>query len=221
MAEQFRIDIVSDVVCPWCYIGWSRLKQAGQALAGEIELDVHWLPFELNPQMPEEGMDRQAYLTAKFGAGRVGQIYGRVQAAAAEDELPMHLERIARAPSTLRAHRLLLLAEEAGVATALSERLFDDYFVQGRDIGDAAVLIDAAEAAGLPRKGATRYLAGDTGIEEVRQLEAEAHEAGVSGVPFFILDRRFALSGAQPADVLAGAIRTAVARRGEAGDVAP
>jgi predicted DsbA family dithiol-disulfide isomerase len=219
-----RVDIVSDPVCPWCYIGWSRLKAAAATLE-DVALEVHWLPFELNPQMPEEGMERASYLRAKFGDGRVEEIYARVRAAAAADGLPLELERIQRSPSTLKAHRLLLLAEEAGSgpgdgpspATLLKERLFQDYFVDGRDIGDAAVLTAAAARAGLPRGRIEEFLASDVGTEDVRALEGEAQRLGVQGVPFFLLDRRLAISGAQSPEVLAGAIREAIALRdGEA-----
>jgi predicted DsbA family dithiol-disulfide isomerase len=217
MAESIRVDIVSDVVCPWCYIGWSRLKKAAGELGSELGLEVHWLPFELNPDMPAEGMERQAYLERKFGKERLGEIYGRIEEAALADELPIRFDRIERSPSTLKAHRLLLLAEEANKGTELNERLFEDYFVEGRDIGDEAVLADAAGAVGLPRDKAAEFLASDVGTEEVKALEAEAHRLGIQGVPFFILDRRLAVSGAQTPDVLVDALRKALEMRATEG----
>jgi predicted DsbA family dithiol-disulfide isomerase len=215
MQDTLRVDIVSDMVCPWCYIGWSRLKKAAASLGPEVELDVHWLPFELNPQMPPEGLDRRQYLAAKFGEEGARRSQERISAAAAEDGLAMDLERIARSPSTLKAHRLMLLAEEAGRGTALAERLFDDYFAQGRDIGSDAVLADAAGATGIAREEALAFLEGEAGTEEVRAMEGEAHRLGISGVPFFILDRRLAVSGAQAPEVMVEAARKALAMRAE------
>lgn len=210
MPDTIRVDIISDVVCPWCYIGWSRLKAAAAGLEG-VALDVHWLPFELNPDMPEAGADRHAYLAAKYGAARVDQINERIQSAADADGLAMRLDRVARSVPTLKAHRLLLLAEEAGKGTQVQERLFDDYFVQGRDIAETEVLADAAAAAGLPRHRVVEYLGTDVGREEVRELEAEAHRLGVQGVPFFIFGRHLGVSGAQPTLVMADALREALA----------
>jgi len=209
MTDTVRVDIVSDVVCPWCYIGWSRLKAVAARLDG-VALDVHWLPFELNPDMPEGGADRRAYLAAKYGAVRVDQINERIQAAADADGLVMWLDRVSRSVPTLKAHRLVLLAEEAGKGTAVQERLFDDYFVQGRDVAETRVLADAAAAVGLPRHRVVEYLGTDVGTVEVRELEAEAHRLGVQGVPFFILDRRLTLSGAQPPEVMVQAIGRAL-----------
>jgi predicted DsbA family dithiol-disulfide isomerase len=215
MTEAVRVDIVSDVVCPWCYIGWSRLKQAAGELDGEVQLDVHWLPFELNPDMPAEGMNRRAYLEQKFGKERMEESFERISAAASADGVPMRLDRIERSPSTLKAHRLLLLAEEAGNSTELNERLFEDYFVQGRDIGDHEVLVEAAAAVGLPADKAAEFLESDVGEEEVKALEGEAHRLGIQGVPFFILDRRLAVSGAQAPDIMVGAIKRALEMRAE------
>ena len=197
MAEAVRVDIVSDVVCPWCYIGWNRLKRAAGELGPEVRLDVHWLPFELNPDMPAEGVERRAHLARKFGEDQIGEIFERISSAAEADGVPMHLDRVERSPSTLKAHRLLLLAEEAGTSTELNERLFDDYFVQGRDVGDEGVLVEAASSVGLPADQAAQFLQSDVGEQEVRSLQSEAQRLGIQGVPCFVLDRTYAVSGAQ------------------------
>jgi predicted DsbA family dithiol-disulfide isomerase len=219
MATKLRVDIISDIVCPWCYIGWARFKEGARPLEAEVELDVHWLPFELNPDMPEGGMDRREYLSRKFGPDRLQAIHDRITAAAHEAGVPIALERIERSPSTLAAHRLLMLAhgQGQGQATALQERLFADYFVHGRDIGSPEILADAAESVGLPRDQVLAWLAGQEGRDEVRALERDAHQLGVQGVPFFILERRIALSGAQPPDLVADALRRAMAEQAETG----
>lgn len=219
MATKLRVDIISDVVCPWCYIGWERFKRGARELEGAVELEVHWLPFELNPDMPEAGMKRSDYIARKFGAERAREIHERIAAAAREAGVPIALERIARSPSTLKAHRLLMLADGQGDGrgTALQERLFADYFVRGRDIGAMDVLADAAASVGLARDDVLAWLAGEEGRAEVRALEDDARRLGVQGVPFFIVDRRVAVSGAQSPALVADALRRALAQQAEEG----
>ena len=206
------LEIVSDVICPWCYLGKRRLAQALERLT-DFPLEIRWRPFELNPTMPREGMDRGAYYVAKFGSMEyANQIYGRVVAAAQADGLVLNLERIARTPNTRAAHRLIAFADEHGGQDAVVDALFAAYFVNGQDIGADGVLIDLAVAAGLDRAAVTAMLAladGDTAIEAA---ERDAHELGVDGVPAFLYNGRLLFSGAQSPETIALALRRAHAR---------
>ena len=213
MATTVRVDIVSDIVCPWCLIGWERLKRAAAMLEGEIEIDAHWLPFELNPEMPAAGVDRQAYLVAKFGQARAEEVTDRLAAAAAADGISMHFDRVRRQPNTFAAHRLLHWAEQEGRGTALKEALFQAHFVDGKFIGDEDTLVGLADHAGLDSQRAREVIETEALADDVRSLEARAREIGIQGVPFFILDQKLALSGAQAPEVMVGALREAVATR--------
>ena len=213
--RAFTIDVVSDVVCPWCYIGKRRLATALARVGAEwpgVDFQVSWHPFELNPDLAAAGIDRQRYLADKFGgAERVAAIEARVVAAGATVGIPFAFASIGRQPNTLDAHRLVHWAQRQGAADALVEALFRAYFVDGRFIGDPEVLADVAAAAGYERAAARAMLAGDAGIAEVRALEARIRELGVDSVPFFIFDSRSAVAGAQEPDALADVLREALA----------
>jgi predicted DsbA family dithiol-disulfide isomerase len=211
-----RIDIVSDAICPWCYIGKRQLERALAVLAGEgLHFSVHWNPFQLNPDMPKEGVDRAAYRAMKFGdPERVRAIDARVTAAAADVGLPFRLELIRRTPNTLDAHRLIWLAgrEEtapgkAAMQDAVMEAVFAAYFIQGRDIGDREVLAECAAQAGMDRAAVAEFLAGDVAAKEMAAADSAAREAGVNGVPSFFLDGYGLYSGAMPAETMAEALR--------------
>jgi len=192
-----RIKIVSDPICPWCYVGYGRLRQALQQRPG-LEVELQWLPFQLNPGMPAGGMDREAYKLQKFGSReRASQIYGAVEQAAAASGLEIHLDRITRTPSTFDAHRLLVFASGHQKATSLVEALFRRYFLRGQDIGTHEVLLDAAEEAGLDRKAAAATLASEEGSDIVSSADWEMRANGIQGVPFMIFNDQYALSGAQ------------------------
>ncbi|MEQ8232017.1 MAG: DsbA family oxidoreductase [Gammaproteobacteria bacterium] len=208
-----RLDIVSDVVCPWCYIGKHRLAQALALLDGDIDLDIHWRPFELNPGMPREGMDRRAYCEAKFGSVEyANQLYANVAANAQADGLPMAVERIQRTPNTRAAHRLIELAGRSGCQDAVVDALFQAYFVDGRDVGDTATLVELGAAAGLNRDAVETALLAAAGDDEITRQEREAQTLGVSGVPAFLFNGRLLFSGAQTPQTIALAIRRAVAK---------
>ncbi|MEP9348608.1 DsbA family oxidoreductase [Xanthobacter sp. KR7-225] len=203
------VKVTSDFVCPWCLIGERRLVRAIGALAGEIAVTVEWLPFELNPAMPAEGMDRPTYRALKFGSVERGRMLdARTIEAAQGDGIAFAYDRILRTPNTFRAHRLMRLAARQGVATPLAGALFAAYFEQGRDIGDAQVLADIAAEHGLDRAEAAAFLSGDDGAQEVRAIERAQQAAGVDGVPFFDISG-LALAGAQPVQVLVAALRQA------------
>ena len=202
---QLVIDVVSDVVCPWCYVGKRRLEAALKGDAGTL---IRWRPFQLDATIPPEGLDRKAYMRAKFGDGpRLGEVHARLKALGQEVGVAFDFEAIQRSPNTLDAHRLIRFATEAGVADAMTERLFADYFERGRDIGDRAVLEAAARDCGLGEVGAR--LEGEEGAQEVRQEIAAAQRMGVEGVPFFIFAEKYAVSGAQPVEVFRQALTQA------------
>jgi predicted DsbA family dithiol-disulfide isomerase len=214
--EPLTIDIVSDVVCPWCYIGKRNLEAALATLpAGDVE--IRWRPYQLDPTIPPEGIARRAYLERKFGA-RVDEIYARVAAAGREAGLEFAFDRIERSPNTLDAHRLIRWSQSAGKQNEVVERLFRRFFVEGRDIGEHAVLIETASEAGMEPELVGRLLDGEDDKESVREEIATAQRLGVTGVPFFILAGRFGLPGAQPAEVLASAINEAANKSGELTD---
>lgn len=208
-----RIDIVSDAICPWCYIGKRQLERALAMLAQDgLYFSVHWNPFQLNPDMPREGRDRAAYRAWKFGgAERARAADDRVGQAAAGVGLPFRQDLMLRTPNTIDAHRLIWFAGTKGVQDAVMEAVFAAYFTQGRDIGDAAVLADCAAQAGLDRAEVLAFLATDVAEKEMRAADLAAREAGVNGVPSFFLDGYGLFSGAMPAETMADALRKAQA----------
>ncbi len=204
MAKSIRIEIASDVVCPWCYIGKRRLEKALALLAGEVEASIEWLPFQLNPGMPEAGMARAEYRRAKFGSLERGQALDARVAREGEGEgIAFAFERMQRTPNTVAAHRLIDLAQSQGHGNAVVDALFRAYFEEARDIGDAAVLDAVARQCGVT--GWPDAAAG----ERVEALEEFVRELGISGVPTFIFDRASGVSGAYPPEQLAAAIRDA------------
>ena len=212
--DTLSIDIVSDVVCPWCYIGKRRLE-AALALLRDDEPDVRpamrWHPFELNPDLPHEGIDRRSYLERKFGSvERTRGIYERVRAAGLAAGIAFALDSIVRQPNTRDAHRLIDWAQRQGDADALVEQLFRGFFLEGRSIGDCDELVAMAGEAGLDATAARALLASDDGVARVAAMERRALAMGVEGVPFFIFDGRIAVSGAQEPDVLRDAIVEAI-----------
>jgi predicted DsbA family dithiol-disulfide isomerase len=200
------IDIVSDVVCPWCYVGKRRLETALRERP-DVDVVVRWHPFQLDPTIPPEGLDRRAYMAKKFGSQeKVDAIHARLTEAGRAENLVFAFDRITRSVNTLDAHRLLHWAGQAGVQDAVKEALFRAYFSEGRDIGDHAVLAAIAGEAGLDHDAVAGRLASDADVDTVRGEIETAVRIGVSGVPFFIFAQSFAVSGAQAADVLAAAI---------------
>lgn len=204
-----RIDIVSDAICPWCYIGKRQLERALDMLAGEgLRFSVHWNPFQLNPDMPAEGRDRAAYRAIKFGsAEKAAALDVRITEAAANVGLAFRTDLMTRTPNTIQAHRLIWFAGQHGDQDAAMEAVFRAYFVQGRDIGEAGVLADCAAEAGLDRAAVVDFLAGDLADKEMRAADLAAREAGVNGVPSFFLDGYGLFSGAMPAETIADALR--------------
>lgn len=211
---MITLDIFSDPVCPWCYIGKARLDRALEARP-DHPFRVEWHPFQLNPEMPAGGMDRASYLEAKFG-GRDGAVraYAPVAEAAEEAGLAMNLAGIARTPNTLDAHRLIHWAGLEGRQTPVVAALFRAYFAEGRDIGAAAVLADIGAAAGLDRAMLEMLLAGEADRAEIAARDAHARARGVRAVPTFIVGGRHAVEGAQPPDLWLRVIDELAAGRG-------
>jgi predicted DsbA family dithiol-disulfide isomerase len=214
--RTFTIDVVSDVVCPWCYIGKRRLAAALARLAPshrDVDFQVSWHPFQLNPDLPAGGVDRKQYLEDKFGGPeRAAEVYARVREAGTSVGIPFAFERILRQPNTLDAHRLISWAQQRGPADALVEALFRAYFLDGRYIGDVATLAAIAGEAGFDAEAVRALLAADEGVASVRALDARVRELGVTGVPFFIFDNRVAVSGAQESATLVEVIEEALAQ---------
>jgi len=210
MSKAICIEVFSDVICPWCLIGYHRLETA-LSLAQGIAVDVTWLPFELNPDMPKAGMDRRAYLEAKFGKRGADEVYGRIAHVMDAEGLEADLGKISRTPNTFDAHRLIHLAKPTGHSHELKLALLRAYFVDGLDIGDPATLASCAEQVGLEAAEVLQWLMSNAGEKEVRALEENARQIGVTGVPFFIFEGTFAISGAQPPEILLKALDKASA----------
>lgn len=213
-----RIDVVSDVVCPWCFIGKRRLEKA-LALKPGIPVEVHWRPYFLNDWIPREGISREQYLTTKFGSvDRYKGVADRVIAAAADEGLTYAADKVKRQPNTTDAHRLIRWAEGIGKAAEMKQKLMDLYFTDGADLTDPAVLTQAAADVGLDPEQVREGLAGDQDVEQItREVEA-AKEAGIQGVPMFIFGGKFAVSGAQAPEYLAEAIERAAQANKEAAE---
>jgi predicted DsbA family dithiol-disulfide isomerase len=208
-----QIDVISDVVCPWCFIGKRRLEKA-LALKPDIPVEVRYHPYFLNPWVPREGMTRDEYLTAKFGSPeRYKSIAGRVADAAASEGLTYAVDKMKRQPNTLDAHRLILWAQSTGKAPAMKQRLMDLYFTEGADLSDREVLVQAAADIGMDPAKTRELLASDADVERVEAAANSAKDAGINGVPTFILGGVAAVSGAQSPEVLANAIEQVATNR--------
>jgi predicted DsbA family dithiol-disulfide isomerase len=197
-----KIDIIADTVCPWCYVGKKRFERALELRPVE-NLQVGWRAFQLNPAMPPEGMDRRQYVAEKFGGmERARTVHNGIKRAAAEEGFQFNFKAIEKTPNTIHSHRLIRYAAEFGAQTAVVGAVFDAYFLDGRDIGDIGVLSDIAGEAGLDRDAAATYLESDVDIETILAEDELARRLGVNGVPCFIVNRKYAVSGAQSAEVL-------------------
>ena len=215
-----RVEVYSDTVCPWCFVGKRRFERALAQAPGDVEVVVAWRPYQLNPEMPPEGMDRKAYLAAKFGGeARAGDRYQQVRDAGAGEGIAFNFEGMQRTPNTIDAHRLIGLAGRTGKQDAVVEALFRAYFLEGRDIGDSAVLTAVASAAGLDEKTIREYLAGRDDVERVVNEDNVARRMGIQGVPCFILNRKYAISGAQDPAVFLEALE--LLKREAAGEAVP
>jgi predicted DsbA family dithiol-disulfide isomerase len=208
--KQLDIDIVSDVICPWCFIGSRRLEQALEPAPEGVEVGLTFRPFLLDPSIPKEGADLRDRLRAKYGVDP-DKMFGNVEAAARSSGIPLDFAKVRRTPSTIAAHTLLRHAIDKGTQPALARALFEGYFLEGRDIGDADVLAAIAGAHGFEADEAIRLVRDEQELATTVAEAGEAAASGVRGVPFFVLGGRLAVSGAQSADVLRDAIAKAIA----------
>jgi predicted DsbA family dithiol-disulfide isomerase len=208
VGKPLTIEVVSDVVCPWCYIGKRRLEKALVLLGDEAQVSVRYLPFQLNPEMPQSGMPRAEYRKAKFGSLERGQqLDARVAAEGRGEGIEFAFARMARTPNTLAAHRLIDLAQRQGQGQKVVDELFRAYFEEGKDVGDPKVLEEIAQrsaVSGWPQ---------EADAEEVAALEEEMRGLGISAVPTFIFDRKLGVSGAHPPEALAQAMREALSAK--------
>jgi len=195
------IDVVSDVMCPWCYIGKRRLDRA-QVMAPDVETVVRWRPFQLDATIPPEGMDRQEYLDNKFGREQAAENYKRIAETGEIEGIVFAFDRIEKSPNTINAHRLIRWAEVGTQQDTVVERLFELYFTEGEDIGQDSVLLDAAREARMDVDLVEEVLATDRDIEEVKKEIAMAHDLGVQGVPTYVFNQEHMVVGAQRAEVL-------------------
>jgi predicted DsbA family dithiol-disulfide isomerase len=192
------VDIVSDTICPWCYIGKRRFERALD-LSGRNDIAISWRPFQLNPDMPTEGMTRDDYVRAKFGGGdRPRQIYQAIAESGREAGIEFEFARIKRTPNTVLSHRLVHWSAKNERQDQIVDKLFKAYFEEGRDIGDLDTLVEVAAQAGVDETEARHFLASDDGRQEVVASDVYARRLGINGVPCFIVNRKYAVSGAQP-----------------------
>ncbi len=206
-----RIDIFSDVVCPWCYIGKRRMEKALEMMGDRHETYVTWLPFELNPQMPKGGMERTSYLTAKFGGSeKLAEMDASVREAARQEEIHMKIDKIERSPNTRDAHRLIWTAEKEGHQDAVVEALFRAYFCEGKDVGDRDILASVAGRTGMEGADIELLFGDERSTQAVIKEEGMGQRLGIHSVPSFILNGEYLLTGAHYPETLVSAFREAV-----------
>jgi predicted DsbA family dithiol-disulfide isomerase len=206
---MIRLDIFSDPVCPWCYIGKANLDRALEAHA-DHPFRIEWHPFQLNPDMPAEGVDKHDYLAAKFGEDRLVQMHLRLKEASRAAGAEIDPDTPRRIPNTLNAHRLIHWAGLEGRQTAVVSAIMRAYWREGRDIGNAAVLADVAAAAGMDRAVTARLLASDADADDIRARDSDARAKGISAVPTFLIAQQYVVSGAQPPEFWARVIEELV-----------
>ena len=214
----YSLDIVSDTICPWCYIGKKRLETALDLIGAEISFDIRWRPFELNPDMPVEGLDRRFYRSRKFGSWEKSlSLDEQAKRAGADCGLDFHHERIRKTPNTVTSHVLVQVAREAGRQDQVVDAVFKAYFTDGRDVGDPAVLTQIGVDCGLDRDATEAALADESRRDRVKGEAGALAAAGISGVPTLLVDRFARLTGAQHPALIAHALREAVGRHQVAG----
>lgn len=205
-SEPLQIDVYADVVCPWCYIGERRLEQA-LALHPDLEVERRWRPFQLQPDMPKDGMAWSLFIERKFGgATRARSIFAHVTSIGAADGINLDFDRVATAPNTVDAHRLILYAGRHGRTWEMANALFAAYFSDGRNLNDLDQLVAIGQQIGLNGEAVRTFLASDGGVAEVLASQNSASQIGVQGVPFFVFAEKYAISGAQPIDVFLRAL---------------
>jgi predicted DsbA family dithiol-disulfide isomerase len=209
--QSVTVDMIADLACPWCYLGYVRLEKA-RSLRPAIDVDLRWWPYLLNPQLPKEGMDRQTYLRSKFGSdAQAKQIYQKIEEAGREEGIPFAFDKMSRTPNTTLAQRLILMAQSTGKGQAVIPRLFQALFEKGIDIGKADELITLGVAAGVERSDIERLFAGSDHGADIIRGHQRASMMGVQGVPVYVVDREHVIAGTQAPEVLAGLLDVAKA----------
>ena len=202
--RALTVEVYSDAICPWCYVGKRRLERALQHVGDTVKTYVAWRPFQLNPTMPKDGMDRTAYLEAKFGSlDTFNEMEQRLLEAGQTEQIAFAFQKIARTPNTFLAHRLIWYAGQQDCQNAIVHQLFKGYFEEGLDIGSTAVLVELGDRVGLQ---AAPFLASNDGVAEVKAEESVGHKLGIRGVPYFIVNGTSTISGAQPVETFVSAI---------------
>ena len=202
--RALTVEVYSDAICPWCYVGKRRLERALQHVGDTVKTYVAWRPFQLNPTMPKDGMDRAAYLEAKFGSlDTFNEMEQRLLEAGQTEQIAFAFQKINRTPNTFLAHRLIWYAGQQDCQDAIVHQLFKGYFEEGLDIGSTAVLVELGDRVGLQ---AAPFLASNDGVAEVKAEESVGHKLGIRGVPYFIVNGTSAISGAQPVETFVSAI---------------
>lgn len=208
---NLAVDVISDVICPWCYIGKRRLEQAITALANQHDVHVRWHPFQLNPLMPQEGISRMEYRTRKFGSWKRSlELDASVTATGEAEGIHFAFDKMERTPNTVDAHRLIWLADQHSCQDALVEALFRAYFMEGRDIGSQRTLIELGSESGLDRQVTQSMLKGDAGMDAIAKGQELSQRHEVTGVPFFVINNAIALSGAQEPETFIDAFQQAI-----------
>ncbi|GGB45268.1 DSBA oxidoreductase [Roseibium aquae] len=212
-STPLTIDVISDVMCPWCYIGKRRLESALKSVP-DVMVEVRWHPFQLDDTLPAEGKDRSQYLSDKFGGRERAQaVYSQISQAGKQEGIPFAFDRIQTSPNTLDSHRLILWSKADGLQNEVVERLFKAYFIDGEDLTQPGTLVQIAEDAGMEADLVEQLLETDSDLEKTKKQIGQAHEMGVTGVPFFIIDGRFAVAGAEKPETIAAAIMHAEATK--------
>ena len=202
--RALTVEVYSDAICPWCYVGKRRLERALQHVGDTVKTYVAWRPFQLNPTMPKDGMDRAAYLEAKFGSlDTFNEMEQRLLEAGQTEQIAFAFQKINRTPNTFLAHRLIWYAGQQDCQDAIVHQLFKGYFEEGLDIGSTAVLVELGDRVGLQ---AAPFLASNDGVAEVKAEESVGHKLGIRGVPYFIVNGTSTISGAQPVETFVSAI---------------
>ncbi|MBA5776798.1 DsbA family oxidoreductase [Stappia sp. F7233] len=208
-SEVLTIDVVSDVMCPWCFIGKKRLEKALEDLP-DVAIEIRWRPFQLDASLPAEGKDRKKYLSDKFGSlDRAKEVYKRIGAAGDEEGIPFAFDKITKSPNTLNSHRLILWSKAEGKQNEVVHRLFELYFLEGADLSKNETLVEVAREVGMDAEAVAKLLETDIDLERIKQDIENAHSMGVTGVPCMIIDERFALMGAEMPETIVAAVRHA------------
>jgi predicted DsbA family dithiol-disulfide isomerase len=202
MKRKIKIEIFSDVVCPWCYLGENRLQKAILAKSPQFEVSVHYRPFELNPELPENGVNQLEHLSEKFGSkSRVEAVHAQLTNLGEVEGVPFNFDKVSKLPNTFKAHRLIWLADKYGVQEKVVKALFSVYFAKGEDVGDETVLIKTGIDNGIPAEKLQGFFSSDEGLEAVRQLEQQAYQLGIQAVPSFVINDQFLVRGAQESNI--------------------